>query len=112
MLRVSMPGSSSEHDYERARLEWLPIAEQGDANAQFSLGVAGGSWYWTAYLRELSLRPTWPFVEYTEGCSGGEPRIVVVGYLANGLLLWLFARFYRRAYRSRPAGRGEHAKRS
>lgn len=29
----------AEHDYERARLEWLPIAEQGDANAQFSLGV-------------------------------------------------------------------------
>ena len=42
--------------------------------------------------------PLLPRLTYTEGCDGGEPRMVLLGYLTNMALLGLFARFYARTY--------------
>lgn len=66
---------------------------------QFSIGVIGGTFYWIMYLRDVQLRLAWPPVTYTEGCAGGEPLTVLVGYVSNASLLGLFVAFYRRAYR-------------
>ena len=75
--------------------------------AQFSVGVVGGTYYWLMFVREprLELAGAWPRLTYTEGCAGGEPLTVLVGYLMNIALLALFVRFYRRAYRSPQAAR-------
>ena len=70
--------------------------------AQFSFGVLGGSYYWLMYIREPRLQlDTWPPLTYTEGCAGGEPRTVLVGYLTNVFLLLLFVSFYKAAYNKR-----------
>jgi hypothetical protein len=66
---------------------------------QFLVGVAGGTWYWWQYLRDLRVRAEWPFLSFTAGCAGGEPLTVLVGYMSNAALLWMFLSFYRRAYR-------------
>ena len=73
---------------------------------QFTCGVVGGSYYWLMYVREPRLAPfgTWPPLTYTEGCAGGEPMTVLVGFVTNAALLTLFAGFYRRAYRAKPKG--------
>ena len=68
---------------------------------QFLAGVVGGSGYWLFYVTEPELRPQWPYLTYVEGCGGGEPTTVVVGYVMNCVLLFLFLRFYRGAYRKR-----------
>ena len=84
---------------------------------QFSTGVVGGTWYWVSYFRDFRLvdKPpsalpllSWlPSVEYSEGCAGGEPMIVLVGYVMNTMLLALFVRFYRDSYlRGKPGGSG------
>ena len=78
---------------------------------QFTIGVIGGTYYWLVYVKELrvvrqsesgrsgvrSLLPL--YLTYTEGCDGGEPWTVLVGYLMNAMLLFLFVRFYQSAYR-------------
>ena len=84
---------------------------------QFSMGVVGGTYYWLLYFQRPRLvwdprsQPTGlsalvaslPRLEYVEGCRGGEPRVVLVGYVMNCLLLALFLRFYRDEYwRGRP----------
>ena len=63
---------------------------------QFSAGVVGGTWYYWLYFRDVSL--TWRGLKYVEGCAGGAPSTVLVGYLMNCTLLGLFLRFYRDAY--------------
>ena len=72
---------------------------------QFSAGVVGGTYYWLVYLRHPRLEvpggSILPRLKYTEGCAGGEPAIVLVGYVMNVLLLLLFVRFYHHAYRQR-----------
>jgi len=65
---------------------------------QFTAGVVGGSSYWVVYLRAPQLQSRWPFVRYIEGCGGGEPVTVFVGYVMNCVLFCLFVRFYRRTY--------------
>jgi hypothetical protein len=69
---------------------------------QFSVGVAGGTYYWAVSMGDARLSTAWPFVLYTERCMGGRPSIVLVGYVMNLMLLCLFVRFYVQAYRRRP----------
>lgn len=67
---------------------------------QFSCGVLGGSYYWFMYFRELRLVPgAWPPITYSEGCAGGDPLMVCVGYIMNLVLLCLFVSFYWGTYR-------------
>ena len=68
--------------------------------AQFSTGVAGGTYYWTRYFDGLHVTQWWPRpgLEYTEGCAGGEPTTVLIGFLSNLGLLGMFVSFYVRTY--------------
>ena len=76
----------------------VPLASGG-------FGVVGCSYYWLMYIREPRLQlDAWPPLTYTEGCAGGEPRTVLVGYLTNVFLLLLFVRFFRAAYKRRTPG--------
>jgi len=69
---------------------------------QFSVGAIGGTYYWVMYFKDVALlyEGGWPRLTYSEGCAGGEPLMVLVGYSMNLVLLALFLSFYRRAYRS------------
>lgn len=74
---------------------------------QFSTGVVGCTYYWFLYFRDVRVHlypPRWPLLEYTEGCSGGEPTTVLIGYLSNLALLWMFVNFYRRTYHHGTSG--------
>ena len=72
---------------------------------QFSLGVFGGTYYWICYFRDLRVSSAWPpRFSYTPGCAGGEPRMVLIGYVMNLSLLLLFSNFYIRAYGRRNTG--------
>ena len=70
---------------------------------QFTVGVVGGTYYWLVDLTEVRLTPSWPYIAIGERCAGGDARTVLVGYVTNAMLLMLFLRFYRRAYRARPS---------
>ena len=74
---------------------------------QFTAGVLGGSWYWFNFFRDVKFVSAADAlfgvtVTYTEGCAGGAPRTVLVGYVMNSLLLALFVRFYVHAYAKKP----------
>jgi hypothetical protein len=73
---------------------------------QFLMGVIGGTWYWFDYVRAPRLHARWPVLEFTEGCGGGKPMTVLVGYVMNCVLLVLFVRFYLSAYRKKLHGPG------
>ena len=75
---------------------------------QFSAGVVGGTSYWLMYFRKPRIEfdgngaSHWlPRLQYEPGCDGGDPHMVLVGYLVNCLLLCLFLRFYKDAYSPR-----------
>ena len=53
-----------------------------------------------ALPREQRPSESWPRpgLEYTEGCAGGEPTTVLIGFLSNLGLLGMFVSFYVRTY--------------
>ena len=54
---------------------------------QFSVGVIGGTYYYA--------------LDHAYGCAGGEPWTVLIGYVTNAALLFMFVQFYRAEYRHR-----------
>jgi len=86
--------------------------------SQFLGGVVGASYYYYHHLRPpFALRPppAWPPLSFTAGCDGGDEAVVLLGFLMNGLLLYLFLSFYLRTYHgggARRSAAGSAAKRT
>jgi len=65
---------------------------------QFSVGVIGGTYYWWHYFQNLRITRSWPPFAYDVGCAGGDATTVLIGYISNIALLFMFVQFYRSAY--------------